>query len=145
MKTATRYCLLFLTLLHTSISWAKTDDEVEIREVIHTYFQAFSEAKAENLHNVFLPNMDMIGNVRGKPWKFEGSKLAEGLKSREPEKLKTKIYFIDITRDSAIAKVYNVNIETGIAYTDYLFFLEVEGKWKIAHKGYTRFNEKVSK
>ncbi|MCG7546579.1 nuclear transport factor 2 family protein [Pseudoalteromonas sp. Of7M-16] len=138
-------CFLFLvTLLHTPIGAAQSDDETAIRAAINKYFAAFSEAKAQNLQDVFLPEMQMIGNVRGKPWILQGDKLAEGLKTRAPETLKTRVYFIDITHDAAMAKVNNVNVETGTAYTDYLFFLKVQNEWKIAHKGYTRFKQTVT-
>ena len=107
-----------------------------ITRVVQDYFDGMMYGDPAKLRRAFHDDAFIIGHIDDElEWSsldafIEFCQLEKQLADGEP--YEARIDSIDMTGDSAVAKVANLYL--GIWYTDYLSMLERDGRWQIVNK-----------
>ena len=109
-----------------------------IAQVAQDYFDGMFYGDEAKLQRAFHADAFIIGHFEGElEWSslsaFIDLCIAESTMAAG-ESYEARIESIDITGDSAVAKV--INLYLGIWFTDYLSMLERDGRWQIINKLY---------
>ncbi len=134
-----RFFLVVLYVLYSPISFAQSaDDEDAIREMlVEAYVDGIhinrdQEAVMKGFHPDFVLHVYDSGNIIQAPLELWLGRLQlDG--TRNPESIEYKFDLIDITGNSAIAKMQIYQNSQHI-YTDYFGMYEFEDGWKVVNK-----------
>ena len=116
----------------------KTNEE-QIKETIQTYVDGYLHAESTLVEKAFFEETRLYSVDQGKLDKTEMSDWLQNLTQRKSRsdirKAKLEIGFIDITEQSAMAKII-LNFEKRV-FTDYLSLLQLKDGWQIVGKIYS--------
>ena len=114
-------------------------DELKIKQTIQYYVTGYLQAEKEILAKAFYPETRLYSVDEGKIDKTEMSEWFKNLDERKAKgdirTAKLKIIWIDITQDTAVAKIQLKFAK--VQYTDYLSLLQVNHQWTIVGKVYS--------
>lgn len=120
---------------------ATAGDKAEIEQAVKTYLDGMYEGDTEKLANVFLPTSALSSIQDGKVTVMPRENWFEAVRNRESPKKR------GLTRHEEIVTIDFADGVTGMAkvkcavpprfFVDYLLFLKVDGKWKVAQKTFS--------
>lgn len=106
-----------------------------IRGTIQHYFQGHATGDPSHFRKAFLPtaHVEIIRDGKFTSWTLdEYCALFKGTPANDESSRKRTIDFVDVSNNTAIAKV--TLDYPKLVFTDYFLLLNVDGKWKIANK-----------
>ena len=113
--------------------------EQKIKETIQTYVDGYLNAEKKLVASAFFHETRLYSVDGGKIDKTEMSDWLKNIDERKARgdirKGKLEIGLIDITDDTAVAKIF-LQFEKRV-FTDYLSLLQVNGNWMIVGKIYS--------
>jgi hypothetical protein len=114
------------------------EEEQAVRSVIQIYFDSMSESSREKVCKAFHPSGKVTGYLEDGLHEMTRDEFADLVASLQPsphendQKLHAEVLSIDITGDTAIAKVRDEYL--GIMFIDTLSFIKVDDAWSIYTK-----------
>jgi len=114
------------------------EEEQAVRTVIQTYFDSMSESSKEKVCEAFHPSGKVTGYLEDGLHEMTREEFADLVASLQPsphesnQKLHAEVLSIDITGDTAVAKVRDEYL--GMMFIDTLSFIKVERSWSIYTK-----------
>ena len=114
------------------------EEEQAVRTVIQTYFDSMSESSREKVCEAFHPSGKVTGYLDDGLHEMTRKEFADLVASLQPsphesnQKLHAEVLSIDITGDTAVAKVRDEYL--GMMFIDTLSLIKVEGSWSIYTK-----------
>lgn len=109
-------------------------DEEQIRLTIQNYFKGYNDGNVDLLKKAFDKNCQIkyLG-LRSKKYSVLTMKKLHEFMNNLPEGWKSvpKIFSIQHTSNTALAKVSVTVMKGRLTWTDYLSLLKIDGKWKI--------------
>jgi protease I len=135
---ATSAALLAAGAADLSARWA---DEAAIRQTVQYYFDGGKNRDSLTLRKAFHPEARMLFARDGKLvvvpiGEYITRVGSEPLKPGEVDSTERKVVSVDVVGDAAIAKLELKR--PSMLVTDYMSLLEVEGRWLIVGKIFTR-------
>ena len=110
----------------------------DIVATVEAYFDGMMYGNRAKLETAFDKKAFIVGHFDGELSWMSRDDFADFCETEatlaEGDAYEARIESIDVTGDSAAAKV--VNQELGVWYTDYLSLLKTEGRWRIVNKVY---------
>lgn len=106
-----------------------------IRSTIQHYFQGHATGDPSHFRKAFLPtaHVEIIRDGKFTSWTLdEYCALFKGTPANDESSRKRSIDFVDVSNNTAIAKV--TLDYPKLVFTDYFLLLNVDGEWKIANK-----------
>lgn len=106
-----------------------------IRGTIQHYFQGHATGDPSHFRKAFLPtaHVEIIRDGKFTSWTLdEYCALFKGTPANDESSRKRTIDFVDVSNNTAIAKV--TLDYPKLVFTDYFLLLNVDGEWKIANK-----------
>lgn len=106
-----------------------------IRATIQHYFQGHATGDPSHFRKAFLPtaHVEIIRDGKFTSWTVdEYCALFKGTPAADENSRVRKIDFVDVSNNTAIAKV--TLDYPRLVFTDYFLLLNVDGEWKIANK-----------
>lgn len=115
-------------------------DQKLIKEVIDNYFLGTYHGNEEQLRKAFHPNARITGLFKGEYCDWSLDEFIQRVTTTPTAALKNepyekKIIFLDQTVDAAMVRAHV--LVAGIAFTDYITLLRIDGKWQIRNKSFT--------
>ncbi len=111
----------------------------EITQLVDLYYDGMALADEDKLRRAFHPDSFVVGNFDGNLEWASLDAFIDDVRSTAPENVSREdgnyhcdINAIDVTGDTAVAKVTNNYF--GLWFTDYLGLLKLDGRWVIINK-----------
>ena len=130
---------LFLLLLFVTPLWAEGAsagaEDAAVRAAIEHYFQGHATGDGAHFRKVFHPESKLFFIRDGKFAQRTSEEYIAGAPGKPAEdeaQRKRTIDWIDVTGDTAVAKL--TLTYPAATFTDYIALLKIEGEWKIVNK-----------
>jgi len=114
-----------------------SSDEKQIRQTIQNYFKGYNDGNVELLKEAFDKNCQIkYLDLRSKKYSVLTMEKLHDFMNNLPKGWKSvpKIFSIQHTSNTAMAKVSVTVMNGRLTWTDYLSLLKIDGKWKIYSK-----------
>jgi len=128
------FLLLFVTPLFAAGPSAGAEDAA-VRAAIEHYFQGHATGQGAEFRKVFHPESKLFFIRDGKFATRTSEDYINGAPGKPAEdeaQRKRTIEWIDVTGDTAVAKL--TLAYPAVTFTDYMALLKIDGEWKIVNK-----------
>jgi len=120
---------------------ARWSDEAAIRQTVQYYFDGGKNRDSVALRKAFHPDARMLYAKDGKLvvvpiGEYIARVAGNPLEPGEVDSTRRRVTSVDVTGDAAIARIELQHPDAVL--TDYMSLLEVDGRWQIVNKIFTR-------
>ena len=129
------FAIIALALVATSSAWAQNSEEAGVRKALEHYLKGHATGDSMEFKQAFHPESKLFWMRDGKFHQRTSANYISGARGKPADdeaQRKRRIDFIDITGNTAVAKI-TLDYPDALL-TDYMSLLKVGDEWKIVNK-----------